>query len=200
MNVASHYNDLYKKGSPFGDDVHNLVKAILMHKKFGAVLDIGAGQGRNALFFASRGFDVTAIDLSNEAIGQIQKSAREIGVVLDTAIMDVRKYVPKKKFDVIICLFVLHHLEAGEAIGLIEKIKLWTAVGGLNVLATFTQDGDFYKVKNPNNFFYPASGEVKNLYADWQIIQWKERETKAFQKKDDGSPMINTTSFLIAQK
>ena len=44
------------------------------------VLDVGCGQGRNALFLARRGFGVTAIDPSPVAVGQVDRVASRHGL------------------------------------------------------------------------------------------------------------------------
>ena len=41
------------------------------------VLDLGSGEGRNALFLAERGFAVTAVDISEAWDSQVAVSAQE---------------------------------------------------------------------------------------------------------------------------
>ncbi|MCX4745319.1 class I SAM-dependent methyltransferase [Kitasatospora sp. NBC_01287] len=45
----------------------------------GRALDLGCGPGRNALFLASRGFEVDAVDLSPAGIAWAEDRAREVG-------------------------------------------------------------------------------------------------------------------------
>jgi len=63
-----------------------------------------------------------------------------------------------------------------------EKIKSWTSPGGFNVLAVFTNEGDFYKLSGQKKFFYLSPGELKEKYHDWQIIDWEEKEARAHKK------------------
>ena len=49
----------------------------------GAVLDVACGGGRNAIFLAERGFDVTAVDVSDEALDRARRRADEAGVDVD---------------------------------------------------------------------------------------------------------------------
>ena len=44
--------------------------------KSGKVLDIGVGEGRNALFLAKQGFEVLGIDILKEAVNKFLKSAK----------------------------------------------------------------------------------------------------------------------------
>ncbi|NIV03047.1 MAG: hypothetical protein GWN55_17300, partial [Phycisphaerae bacterium] len=43
-------------------------------------------------------------------------------------------------------------------------------------------------------------GKLKELYSDWTIHHYTEKESKAALKRPDGTPMRNTTSSLITQK
>jgi 2-polyprenyl-3-methyl-5-hydroxy-6-metoxy-1,4-benzoquinol methylase len=53
---------------------------ILKREGKSRILEIGAGQGRDALFFANNGFQVTALDYSETAVETINKKAQTIGL------------------------------------------------------------------------------------------------------------------------
>lgn len=55
----------------------------------GPVLCLGEGEGRNAVFLAQRGLEVTAVDLSPRALEKAQRLARERGVALVTREADL---------------------------------------------------------------------------------------------------------------
>ena len=50
--------------SPFAQKALKLIKIKDLHD----VLDLGCGKGRNSLFFAANGLNVTAMDISDEAL------------------------------------------------------------------------------------------------------------------------------------
>jgi len=60
------------------------------------VLELGAGHGRDALFFAREGFTVQAADFSPVGLGQLQEAARARGVAerVTTAVHDMREPLP----------------------------------------------------------------------------------------------------------
>ena len=58
--------------------VHSEVLEAMQTVKPGKALDLGCGQGRNALFLAQQGFDVTAVD-QNELALEILQSIVESG-------------------------------------------------------------------------------------------------------------------------
>ncbi len=55
----------------------------------GRVLDVACGAGRNALFLARRGFDVTGIDISETALARLDGRARAEGVRVATRAADL---------------------------------------------------------------------------------------------------------------
>src|SRR5882672_9952428 len=55
------------------------------------VLEIGCGTGTNAIELARRGFQVTAIDLFEQAITEARKKAREAKVKIDFRVADCLK-------------------------------------------------------------------------------------------------------------
>ena len=194
------YNSIYKNKNLFGTEPHWLVRKILKYKKSGTVLDIGAGQGRNSLFLAKNGFEVTAIDTAAEGIKKIQESVARDGLSVETEIADINGFKFEKQYDVIVVLFALQHLIKDDVPVLLEKINGHTALYGLNVVAAFTTEGDFYKLQRNRKYFYPAPGQLKETYKDWNVLEWEEKQSTAFQKDKEGRQLKNLTSFLISQK
>ena len=56
-----------------GGRPEKLVENILQYRSAGSVLEVGAGEGRNALFLAAHGFQVQAIDTSSVGLEKLRK-------------------------------------------------------------------------------------------------------------------------------
>lgn len=199
---ADHYNKFYSenhvtfgKGQP-----DSLIKSILEYRTSGSVLELGAGDGRNALFLAEHGFLVKAQDISEVGVEKIRKQAQERNLIIETEVSDLRTMTLDKSFDIIMCTFVLHHLSLDEAQRLIQQMRLRTNPGGLNAIATFTDNGDFYRKNPDSDNFYPSENKLKDFYPDWEIIKYSEAEGKAFAKKADGTDLVNVSARLLARK
>src|SRR6266481_6045689 len=54
----------------------------------GAALDLAGGLGRHALWLASRGWQVTVVDVSDVAIGKLRQAALEKDVKLELLVAD----------------------------------------------------------------------------------------------------------------
>lgn len=73
----------------------------------GRVLDLACGEGRNAIWLASRGFEVTAVDFSDVAIERARKLAAARGVEVAWVCEDVTAYEPEAgAFDRVVILYL----------------------------------------------------------------------------------------------
>jgi SAM-dependent methyltransferase len=61
----------------------------------GRALDLGAGEGRNSLWLADRGWTVTAVDFASIAVGRISGQASVQGLTVDAIVADVLTYHPR---------------------------------------------------------------------------------------------------------
>ncbi len=113
------YDDRYKKvhsekNLAWAGEGHSpTIEALL--KKHGAtekssILEIGCGEGQNAIYLLSKGFNVRASDVSPEAIRWCKKKAKEQGVSGDFFVMDILRNNFTQKFDFIYSVAVLHML------------------------------------------------------------------------------------------
>jgi len=55
----------------------------------GKALDVGMGNGRNTIFLAQQGWDVTGLDLSDVGVAQAQERARTLSVRIDARVQDI---------------------------------------------------------------------------------------------------------------
>jgi 2-polyprenyl-3-methyl-5-hydroxy-6-metoxy-1,4-benzoquinol methylase len=85
------------------------------------VLCLGEGEGRNAIFFANKGFDVTAIDASDIGLSKLQERAEENNTKIKTICMDLNEWDAGHEYDVIIASYL--HMYKAERNSLFEKVE-----------------------------------------------------------------------------
>jgi len=74
----------------------------------GAALDVAGGSGRNSIWLAQRGLDVTLVDVSAVGADMAQRRARQLGVSLQTAVADLdNEPLPAGRFELIVDTYFL---------------------------------------------------------------------------------------------
>ncbi len=76
----------------------------------GRALDLAAGEGRNAIWLAEQGWEVTAVDFSEVAIGKGRQIAEARGIDVEWVVSDVLAYAPQPEFDLVV-IFYVHFLD-----------------------------------------------------------------------------------------
>ena len=98
----------------------------LPHLKRGRALDVACGAGRNALFLAESGYEVTALDISRVGLDRGRRVAAERGLIVDWLCADLdddlEGALPAGRFDLIVWVRYVHralmpHLIARLAVG-----------------------------------------------------------------------------------
>lgn len=111
------------------------------------VLDLGCGQGRDALFIARKGHSVLGVDISETGISQMLEDARKEGLNIDGVVADIVEFEPVGEYDVILLDRVLHMLKDDDArIFVLEKASNHTNRGGFILIADMPKNkGIFVK-------------------------------------------------------
>ena len=85
------------------------------------VLCLGEGEGRNAIFFAKKGYEVTALDASDIGLSKLQQRATEENLNIHTLCLDLNEWDTSHKYDVIVASYL--HMHKEDRISLFEKIE-----------------------------------------------------------------------------
>jgi len=154
----------------------------------GKALDLAMGEGRNALFLAEHGCEVTGIDCSEVAVKRCLDQASERGLTVNGIVADLTDYVlPKGEYDIVVNTYYLQR-------DLISAIKQAVRVGGVVVFETFSVDYlKFNPDMNPKYLLEP--GELLDAFRDFTALVFREG---IIADPDKGSQ--SAVSSLIARK
>lgn len=137
----------------------------------GTVLDMGMGEGRNAVFLAQKGYKVTGVDLSSVAVKKSYLLAQEFGVKIKGVVASLKDYkITPGTFDAIICFYWVDR-------SMVEKIKTWLKPGGVLIYEAFTtreRDRDPGKRADPLNDNYLREQELVKLFPGMRILKYQE--------------------------
>lgn len=95
----------------------------------GRALDLGAGEGRNAIWLAEQGWRVTAVDFARSGLDKARRIAASHGVEVDFVQADLTEYRPQAaSFDLVLALYL--HLPWPEMEGVLDRAREAIAPGG----------------------------------------------------------------------
>lgn len=89
-------------------DANSQLKTASASLKPGRAIDLAAGDGRNAIFLAEQGWEVTAVDFSETGIERGKKIAQKRGVFIQWIVKDLTEYLPPADSFDLVCLMYLH--------------------------------------------------------------------------------------------
>jgi SAM-dependent methyltransferase len=102
------WNERYRESETvFGDEPNQFLVEIATKFDRGTALDLGCGQGRNALWLAERGFAVTGLDLSPVAIEQARARAAQLGLDATFESVDLLTWEPDgQEWDLVVLAYI----------------------------------------------------------------------------------------------
>jgi len=102
----------------------------------GRALAVGDGEGRNAVWLAARGFEVTLVDISPVGLDKAQHLARKHGCRIETIAADLTHWDwPTDRFDLAVEIFV--HVPVAERQLIHRAMAASLVPGGLALVEAF---------------------------------------------------------------
>lgn len=159
----------------------------------GRTLDVAAGEGRNAIFLASHGFDVTAMDISPVAMARAELLAKERGVRIETVVADFEDYdAGRERFDLIVNFFAYQP-------SIIPRLVAALKPGGMLVFETFSIEhlklGASFGPRDAA--FLVKPNELLRRLDALRILFYEDFVTEMNQGRHDGAAAL---IHFIAQK
>lgn len=136
------------------------------------VLDLGCGEGRDAVYFAEQGWIVTAVDIAPSGIAKARRLARERDVVLCAAqCADLRDCPPSSDFDLVFAGCSLSILGDG-ALAYLAAMRSVCPPGGLHAVRVPTREAWGSDDQTANYRF--DRNELKLEYRGWRLLYYGE--------------------------
>jgi len=164
-----------------------------------SVLDVGCGEGKNALFLAEKGFiNVDAFDISQSGINKLIRIASTNKIKIIAWVEDLTKYDFNKSYDLIMSHGVLHFVRKEEWKEFIIKAKANTNLGGVHIMQVFTNRVPASPDIAPFVKGLADEGELESIYQDWDIIEFS---SYIFEDEHPGvEKHLHASNRIIAKK
>lgn len=108
MDKREHWNKRYAgKALSWSGEPNALLESLLVNEPPGKGLDVGCGEGRNALWLASRGWRMDAIDFSEVGVAKASALAAEQSLDVNWITADVGRYhFAARQYDLVAIVFL----------------------------------------------------------------------------------------------
>jgi len=134
----------------------------------GQALDVGMGQGRNAIYLAQQGWTVTGFDPADKAVAAAEQAAKNSGVTLTTHVLRDDEFdFGRDKWDLIVLSYV-------GARGLIPKLYASLKPGGRVVVEAFHRDAT--KTGPIGALVVYDDNELLKLFDRFRIVRYEDTE------------------------
>jgi hypothetical protein len=132
-------------------------------RKPGRALDVGMGQGRNALWLAQQGWETTGYDPAEKAVALARETAAKAGVKVNTVVAKDSEFdMGTAKWDLIVMSYV-------DIRGNAEHVIRALAPGGIVVAEYFHDD----PAGSPGGF---ADNELLRLFTPLRVIRYEDTQ------------------------
>ena len=180
----------------FGKAPADFLKAqsdLLKKHRGASALAVADGEGRNSVFMAQHGLQVTAMDSSEVGLAKARKLADESGVTVDFQAADLRAWDwQENAFDLVVAIFIQFADPAFRAeifAGMVKTVK----PGGLILLHGYTPKQVEYGTGGPPN---PALMYTEDMLRD-AFSETEILHLAAYEKVIDEGPGHSGHSALI---
>ena len=182
---------------------HSELLAATPYLQGGRALDVGCGQGRNALYLSQlsqHSFEVDAWDVNASSLQKLQQIIATEGIENIQVQQRDLNADPSitGKYDFICCTVVMMFLEAQTVKPLIAQMQQATEVNGFNLIVC-AMDTDDIPVQADFPFAF-KTGELRALYEGWNIVKYNENVGELHRVDAEGKRIKQHFATLLAKK
>ncbi len=194
--MSDVWNRVYTQDNVFfGEKPSNFAKLcfnIMEKNEVKKILELGAGHGRDSIYFASKGINVYALDYSKVGIEILNKHAKQNNLEINAKIFDLKKSFPysESSFDAVYSHMLFNmNFSQEELRFILSEIKRVLRPRGLNFFSVRNDHDKFYmKGIKINDKIYEINGfeiqffteqEIKELLNDFEVLSIKEEQEES---------------------
>jgi SAM-dependent methyltransferase len=154
----------------FNTDPNAFLVEMVKGRKPGTALDVGMGQGRNAIYLAQQGWQVTGFDPAEKAVAQAQATASKAGVKLQTVVQGSEDFpFGENKWDLIVLSYVSFREQ-------VDTIVRALKPGGIVVIEGFHRD--VTRANSVGGGVVFDSNELLKLFSGLRVLRYEDAEAK----------------------
>ena len=181
--------------APFLDNLLKIVDKDLSEVK---VLDIGCGEGKDAVYMAKQGCKVSAFDITESGIRKTKLLAEKNDVQIDAFVADINNFEIKDTFDIIYSTGTIQYLFDDNIEPFFNKLKEMTNIGGYVYFNVFV---DKPYLDLPPDWDKEEkmwkTGQLFSYFSDWELLDISET---IFECNSSGIKHLHCMDNIIAKR
>lgn len=184
------YDKYYQTKNLFGEPYPELIDYFSAYPKKSTLLDVGCGQGRDAIALAKLGYQVTGIDSSKVGIEQMNRVAKAEGLQLAGQVADIYSFDNYDAFDVILfdSMFHFSKKDKEKEVNLLKKVFSTIKPGSI-VVVRIQDTGKKVEVLQ------------QTVQAEKQMHFLENKQFKyTFEDRESGHTSITDYRMLVVEK
>ncbi len=198
------YNNLYstsKDNILWGQEPGRLVKQISQYIQGGDVLDIGCGDGKNALYLEEHGFNVVGYEVSTEALTGLKNRFNKAGLNIKGKyeIRNIENDIPSGEYDVLVSYGIFHCLNKETRVAIHRQILELIRPNGFLFFTCLTNGMPLQEDHGTSDIYLVDPKEIESLLSGW-VIRYHENGIIT----EDHLPLVgehqHSAEWIIAQK
>lgn len=159
----------------------------------GRAVDLGAGEGRNALWLARNGWRVTAVDLSEVALGRLDAAARAEGLAVEVVSEDMGEYLSRgERFDLVV-MANIHPAPDQRAILLAAAARALAPGGHLFVVGHHPDSLGRAGPPDPDRLY--TQDDLASAFPGLRVLRIERRERR---RGDVAGPIVDVVAWIEA--
>jgi len=181
----------------YGTAPNDFFKNWIDNQKPGTILFPCEGEGRNAVYAATKGWDVFAFDYSEKGKEKAEQLAKSLKVNISYEISDALYYKSDKKFDAVVLIFA--HFPENTRQNIHKRLAAMLKPGGILLMGAFNTDQINNNSGGPKNseLLYSIK-KLRNDFSEMEIQLLQNQEIQLYEGRyHEGKADIIT---LIARK
>lgn len=169
---VQRWNRILTSAKPaFNTKPNDFLVEMVRGRKPGRALDVGMGQGRNAIWLAQQGWSVTGFDPADQAVAVAQKTAAALGLKIQTEIKGTEDFAfGDQQWDLILLSYT-----GGRDVKEIAPRAL--RPGGLLVIEGFHRDA--LRTQSIGGDVVFDTGELPKVFPGLRVVRYEEPVRKA---------------------
>jgi SAM-dependent methyltransferase len=168
--LGRSWDPAYLEDKPgFNVEPNAFLVEVVKNLKLGDALDVGMGQGRNALFLAKQGWSVTGFDVSGVGVAQAREQAKKSGLAVNCIVRSSEEFDwHKDRWDLIVVMYFPQLRRS------LPKIIDSLRPGGFVVVEAYHKDAALDRPPGPGAGVAFDTNELVKLFAPFRILNYQD--------------------------